>query len=201
MSGRHRHTGPGITRRALAGTVPVLGVAGAATGLALTSGAAFSPMPDSGPAQDAVVPAAAGTAPAVRTEVPGRADRAVSAVSAATDATRSQDARARAQEQRSVTAVVEQIRADARDREQTARAQGDAELDAFRDQQARQEQQQAEGYPSAPAEPGECDLSGMPRLSPFAGSDEIVNRDCGLTGARGEDRSQDPWIDGQLLDD
>lgn len=103
MSGRHRHTEPGITRRALDGTVPVLGVAGAATGLALSSGAAVSPVADPGATEDAVAPAAAqettapvvdepvapaGTSPTVRTAVPGRADQAVSAVSAATDAAR-----------------------------------------------------------------------------------------------------------------
>lgn len=215
MSGRHREGGPGITLRALAGTVPVLGVAGAATGLLLGSGAGAPEVTDGGATTDeAVAPAVARTAdettpppPSVRHEVPGRADQAVSAVAAATDAAREQGAVDRAREQRSVTAVVEDIRADARSRDAAAQQQGRSELDAFRDQQSRQqqareqEQQAAQQGDQGLGDPGQCDLSGMPRLSPFADSDEIVNRDCGMTDDLGGERSQDPWIDGQLLSD
>ncbi|MDN5916485.1 MAG: hypothetical protein L0I76_15520 [Pseudonocardia sp.] len=215
MSGRHRQGGPGITRWALAGTVPVLGVAGAAAGLVLSTGAAAPDATEDGATTDeAVAPTAAETdppPPVVRTEVPGRADQAVSAVTSATDAAREQDALAQARDQRSVTAVVEDVRADARSRDMAAQQQGRSELEAFHDQQERRqtagEQQQGDAHASSPqssgplSEPGGCDLSGLPRLSPFADSDEIVNRDCGMTGGLGRERSLDPWIDGQLLSD
>ncbi|RZT86440.1 hypothetical protein EV383_3335 [Pseudonocardia sediminis] len=215
MSGRHRQGGPSITARALAGTVPVLGAAGAATGLVLSSGAAVPPAADAGATTDeAVAPTAAETTPSVpsvRTEVPGRAEEAVSAVSAASDAAREQDALAQARDQRSVSALVEDVRADARQRDAVVQQQGRAELEAFQDQQVRRqqvlEQQQAQGEdpsstfsePSQPAEPGECDASGLPRLSPSADSDDIVGRDCRMTDDQGRERSLDSWIDGQLL--
>lgn len=209
MSGRHRQTQPGLTRRALAGAVPVLG---AATGLVLGTGVAAPQV--AGAVEDTVVPPVVeppDAPPAVdepglpRTNVPGRSDQAVSAVSAAADAARRQDALARAGEQRTVTAVAEGVRAEARERDEAARRKGLAELEAFRDDQARQErlqEQEAEvPGPDTPSEPGECDPSGMPRLGPSAGSDEIVDRDCGLTDAGDRDGSPDPWFDGPLLSD
>lgn len=207
MSGRHRQGGPGITQRALAGTVPVLGAAGAMTGLVLSSGAAAPEPPDAGPTPGrAVDPAAAGSPPPpVRTEVPGRGDQAVSAVSAATDAVREQGALARARDQRSVTAVVERTRAEASRRDAVAQQRGRAEFEQFRDRQdfergqERATSQSPDPGPSDPSAPQECDLSGLPHLGPFADSDEIVDRDCGVTDDQGRQRSQDGWIDDQLL--
>ena len=209
MSGRHRHGGPSITQRALAGTVPVLGVAGAVTGLVLSSGAAAPPPPDAAtPADDATAPTAAETtaAPSVRTAVPGRAEQAVSAVAAATDAAREQDALARSRDQRSVTAVVHEIRAEAERRDAVTRQEGRTELEAFREQQAQDRARDLPGPDGLPSSPvagsdpsADCEVSGLPHPSPFADSDEIVDRDCGMTDDRGRDPVQDSWIEGQML--
>lgn len=197
MSGRHRQTRAGVARPALAGAVPALGAAGAATGLALSSGAA-APAPA---AEQMVAPAAVAT-PAVRQDVPGRGGEAVSAVASA--AARLDSVRAVGQRQ-SVIRLVEQVRADARAREAAAARQGRAELTAFRREQAEQQErdrrhQELRPWAGAqPESPGECDLEGLPRIGSVAGADEIVNRDCGLTDEGGHERSRDPWIDGQLL--
>ena len=208
MSGRHRQAQTGMAQQALAGALPVLGVAGAATGLVLSSGAAVVP-PAAGidPVDQA---AEASAAPSIRQDVPGRGTDAVSAVSDASAALRQQAGQTQQQSQ-SVDRIVEDIRADARARDAAAVREGRAELDAFQQEQAQARQDATQPDSQAPSRSmpeqdvfstlGECDLDGLPRIGSIAGPNEIVNRDCGLTDATGQDRSQDPWIDGQLLAD
>lgn len=213
MSGRHRQPHAGVAQQAWAGAMPVLGVAGAATGLVLSSGAAAAPQAT----QPAPVgkptlvggPVSAPTppVPSVREHVPGRGGEAVTAVSDASAAVRQYTGRAQLQEQ-SVNRLVQDVRADALARDAAAARDGRAELSAFeqdqamaRQEAARQDTRLSEWSTPEQEVPSDCDRDGLPRIGSAAGSDEIVERDCGLTGTAGEEQSQDSWTDSPFFSD
>lgn len=204
MSGRHRRTQVAGVRRALAGTVPVLGLAGVVTASVGTAG-------DTGPE-------AAGNA-LVTTPIPAPSPTALEQqdlgigpdiTTVASDAARSAGQageQQREQERRSIDAIVHDVRDDAEAREAAAAQRGQQHLTAFqRDVEQQRTQEKAEKADrSRDAQPrdryeGSCMVSGLPRTGGSADSDEIVGRDCGLVDMLGSQRSSDPWIDGQLLD-
>ena len=201
MSGRHRRTHTGVTRGALVGTLPVLGAAGAATGLMLSAGAAA---PQAVPTAQASGLSDAGPAPAppIRKDLPGGGAQAAAAAAEASAAARQQTDRDRAQEQQSLNQIVEQIRADARAREAAAVRDGRSELTSFREQQARAEQramavqqQRDQQYQDDRSGQGECEVE-VSHPGSAAHADDIVDRDCGITVERGSGS----WVGGQLAD-
>jgi len=204
MSGRHRRTQATVTRRALAGTVPVLGLAGVVTAAVGTGGD--------------TTPEATGTA-LVTTPIPAPSPTALEQqdlgvgpdiTTVASDAARAAGQAAeqqREQERRSIDAIVLDVRDDAQAREAAAAQQGRQHLTAFQRgvEQQRTQEQAEKSDRSRDAQPRDrdqesCMSSGFPRMGGSAESDEIVGRDCGLVDLLGSQRSSDPWIDGQLLD-
>lgn len=204
MSGRHRSTQMTGARRALAGTVPVLGLAGVVT-------AAVGSVPDT-------TPEAAGTA-LVTTPIPapnpvsldqpdlGVGPDVTTIASDASKAAGQAGAREREQERQSIEALVQDVRYDAKARDAAADRQGRQQLDAFEQdaeqlrkadaKRAENQNKRADGVAHGRSS---CSWSGFPQMG--GGStdgDQIVNRDCGLMDLFGKQRSSDPWIDGQLL--
>lgn len=213
MSGRHRQPHTGVAQLAWAGAMPVLGVAGAATGLVLSSGAATAPQAtQTAPAEEPTlagesVSAPTPPVPSVREHVPGRGGEAVTAVSDASDAVRQYTGRAQLQEQ-SVNRLVQDVRADAQARDAAAARDGRAELSAFEQEQekarqeaAEQDARQSEWSSPEQGAPSDCDRDGLPRIGSAAGSDDIVERDCGLTRTTGDEHFRDSWMDSPFLSD
>lgn len=207
MNGRHRRTRTTGARRALAGTVPVLGLAGVVT-------AAVGSTPDT-------TPEASGSA-LVTTPIPAPSPAALDqpdlgvgpdVTNVASDASRAAGQageRQREQERRSIHALVNDVRGDAEARDAAADRQGRQQLNAFEqdvDQLRKADQKQAERKhedlrtdDSDTVQHGRsCSWSGIPQMGGSTDGDEIVGRDCGLLDMFGSERSSDPWIDGQLL--
>ncbi len=198
MSGRHRRTQTTGARRALAGTVPVLGLAGVVTA--------------AGASTTDTAPEAVGTA-LVTTPIPapgpvgldqpdlGVGPDVTTVAADASTAAGQAGAQQRERERRSIDALVMDVRDDARARAAATDQQGRRQLDAFRqdvDQLRRAEQKPADGGHAD--RPGRsCSWSSFPMAGGSTDGDEIVGRDCGLVDLFGKQRSSDPWIDGQLL--
>lgn len=207
MTGRHRQTQMTGARRALAGAVPVLGLAGVVT-------AAVGSTPDT-------TPEASGTA-LVTTPIPAPSPTALDqpdlgvgpdVTTVASDASRAAGQageRQREQERRSIDALVNDVRIDARARDAAADRQGRQQLTAFErdvEQLRKADQKRADRSYDEPRTDDRdtvrhgrsCSWSGFPQMGGSTDGDEIVGRDCGLLDMFGERRSSDPWIDGQLL--
>lgn len=207
MTGRHRQMQTTGARRALAGAVPVLGMAGIVT-------AAVGSAPDT-------TPAASGTA-LVTTPIPAPSPTALDqpdlgvgpdVTTVAADASRAAGQageRQREQERRSIEALVTDVRVDAKARDAAADREGREQLDAFeRDVERLRAAGDTQHADRTRAEPNSDDGDAVRHGRscswadfPMGGStdgDEIVGRDCGLLDMFGEQRSSDPWIDGQLL--
>ena len=197
MSGRHRRTQLPGTKRALAGTVPVLGLAGMVTAVA-------------GTATD-TAPEASGTATVDRTTTaatPVGVDQPDLGIgpditTVAADAARAAgraDEQQREQERQSITAIVDDVQDDARARDAAAAEQGRQQVDTFRQAQEQREKDEQKSESPAPRDDEQsCTLAGLPLMGGSADPDEIVGRDCGLVDLLGKQRSSDPWLDGQLL--
>jgi hypothetical protein len=204
MSGRHRQTPATGARRTLAGTVPVLGLAGVVTA-GLGSGL------DS-------TPEAAGTA-LVTTPIPapnpvaldqpdlGAGPDVTTVASDASKAAGQAGEQQREQERRSIDAIVDDVQDDARARDAAADQQGRRQLEAFQQDAEKakkdEDKKRADESDGSDESDGDsmrsCTLSGYPHMSGPTDGDEIVDRDCGMLDMFGGQRSSDPWIDGQLL--
>lgn len=195
MSGRHRHAGCTPARRALRSTVPLVGGAGLVTGLlagVAPEQATPVAMATPGPPPTAQGPGAGGV-----DSLPGRGEAVIDVVAGAQDAVQAeQTADARAAQR--VTTVAEELRDQAAERAEQARADGDAELAAYlQEEEQRQQRAAAASRPVVPApdddpvsDPGvECTSTDMLRLGPLsvAGPDDP---ECGV----------DPWVAGQVED-
>lgn len=209
MSGRHRRAQVTGARRALAGTVPVLGLAGVVTAAVGSSGdttqaagTALVTTPIPAPSPVGLEQPDLGIGPDVTTV----ADDASKAAGQA-------GARQREQERRAVDALVADVRGDARARDAAADRQGREQLNAFHQDvdQLRADQERADAQRGHDGDHGghsdhgddgtgrSCSWSDFPQMGGSTDGDEIVGRDCGLLDMFGEQRSSDPWIDGQLL--
>ncbi|MEV1290893.1 hypothetical protein [Pseudonocardia sp. NPDC049635] len=220
MTGRHRRT-PTPTTRALLGTVPLLGGAGMAAGLLAGAAPEGTPAPApvvaalpvaEAPATALPVPEAGATALPVTGvgatapvgvasgpgPVPGGGEILMDAVAGARDAAQARQA-ADAREAAEVSTVAEQLRVQAEERAEQARAAGDAELAAYHEAQAEQQRSAGSSRQVVPApldsgalaaDPGAtCTSSDLLRLGPVA-----------LAGPDDPDCRLDPWIAGQLED-
>ncbi|MBC3192016.1 hypothetical protein H7X46_13165 [Pseudonocardia sp. C8] len=211
MTGRHRHTRTTPARRALLAAVPLIGGAGVVT--VLLAGA----IPDTaGPAVPATVtlPGAV-TAPGTFASgpLPGRGEATMDAVAGARDAVRAHEtagARAAAR----VSTVAEELRRQAADRAERARAAGDAELAAYLDEEAaRQERAAAPSRPvvHAPRSPdphGPAPDGPAPRSPTDDRPAPEPGEDCRATDllrlgpltVAGEGCDDAPWVTGQVRD-
>lgn len=196
MSGRHRPAGCTPARRALRSTVPLVGGAGLVTGL--LAGAAPEPAtPVAMATPEPPPPTAAGPGAGGVDSLPGRGEAVIDVVSGAQDAIQAeQTADARAAQR--VTTVAEELRAQATERAEQARADGDAELAAYLQEEAqRQERAAASSRPVVPApdedsvaDPGvECTSTDMLRLGPLS-----------VAGPDDPECEVDPWVAGQVED-
>lgn len=194
MTGRHRRA-HGTARRALLGTVPLVGTAGVATGL-LTGMA-----PGDGRAADPAAPgavASTATEPAVTRTVPGKGETALDAVGGARDAVVARRSRGEASETR-VSTVAEELRSQAAERAGQARAAGDAELAGYHEQEAeRQERARSTSRPVVPA-PDRIDSGDGPGVE--CTSDDLLELGPLTMTGPGSDCGPDPWIAEQLDED
>lgn len=206
MSGRHRRTQVAGARRVLAGTVPVLGIAGVVT-------ASVSTADDTTPEADGTAlvttPIPASSPTALEQQDLGIGPDITTVASDAAGAAGQAGEQRREQERRSIDAIVHDVRDAAKAREAAAAQRGRQHLTAFQRDVEQQRMQEKAGKTekadrSRDAQPrdryeGSCMVSGFPRTGGSADSDEIVGRDCGLVDLLGSQRSSDPWIDGPLL--
>lgn len=193
MSGRHRRACTTPARRALLGTVPLIGGAGIMTGL--LTGATPEPAPVAVAAAEPP-PTAPGPGTAWDDSVPGRGETAIDVVAGARDAVQarqSADARAAVQ----VSTVAQELREQAAERAEQARADGDAALAAYhREEAERQERASVSSRPVVPADddpvtdPGEqCTSTDLFRLGPLA-----------VAGPDDPECEMDPWVADQMQD-
>ncbi|ANY09175.1 hypothetical protein [Pseudonocardia sp. HH130630-07] len=176
-------------RRALLGTVPLVGGAGLVTGV-LTG---VAPEPET---TETVLPVAAPTAAdaveaVAATGIPGRGEQAMEVVAGARDAARAREDTGERSADR-VSTVARELRATAEERAAEARAEGDAALAAHLSQEAdRQDLVEPGSRPvlaDATADPGvECTSGDLLQLGPLtvAGPDDP---ECDV----------DPWVADQV---
>lgn len=205
MSGRHRQTPVTGARRTLAGTVPVLGLAGVVTaGL----GSGLSSTPEASGTALVTTPIPAPNPVSLDQPDLGLGPDVTTVASDASKAAGQAGEQQREQERRSIHAIVDDVRDDARARDAAADQQGRQQLDAFQQQQEKLKKadhdraQADERYNPDEPDGGSgraCTFSGYPQMGGSTDGDEIVGRDCGLLDMFGGERSSDPWIDGQLL--
>ncbi|MBP2368257.1 hypothetical protein JOF36_003953 [Pseudonocardia parietis] len=193
MSGRHRRAVTTPARRALLGTVPVVGAAGVLTGV--LGGAAPEPAaPVAVASTEPTPPTAPGPGTAWDDSVPGHGEAVIDVVAGAQDAVQArQRVDARAAER--VSTVAGELRDQAAERAEQARADGDAELAAYlREEAQRQEHAAASSRPVVPADedpvtdPGEtCTSTDLLRLGPLA-----------VAGPDDPQCETDPWVADQM---
>jgi hypothetical protein len=207
MSGRHRRTQVTGARRALAGTVPVLGLAGVVTA---GVGSAGDSVPEASGSTLVTTPIPAPAPVALEQQDLGIGPDITTVASDAARAAGQAGEQQREQERRSIDALVADVRGDAQAREAAAAQQGQQQLVAFQREVEKQKQKDRQDVDRSHEAPGHddgyddryegsCTPSGWPRMGGSEHSDEIVGRDCGLVDLMGMQRSSDSWIDGQLL--
>ena len=201
MSGRHRRTRTTRARRALAGAVPVLGLAGVVTAAAGSTAETAQEATGS-----ALVTTPIPAAHPVGLEQPdlGVGPDVTTVAADASTAAGEAEAQQRERERRSIDALVADVRDDAHARDAAADRQGREQLAGFRqdvDHRREADQKRADDRRRHDEEPSgqPCVLSGLPQTGGSNDGDEIVGRDCGMLDLFGSQRSADPWIDGQLL--
>ncbi len=211
MSGRHRRTQITGARRALAGTVPALGLAGVVAAAAGSSADTTPEASGSAPVEASTPVPAPVTPVALDQEDLGIGPDITTVASDAARAAGQAGEQQRVREQQSIAAVVDGLQDDARYRELAATQEGRNQIGQFQQQaeqlrKAEDEKRSAEHRSDDDHGSGEddrygdsCTMSAMPHMGHSADSDEIVDRDCGLVDLMGKQRSSDSWIDGQLL--
>jgi len=209
MSGRHRRTQITGARRALAGTVPALGLAGVVAAAVGSSADTTPEASGSAPIEGSTpIPAPV----ALDQEDLGIGPDITTVASDAARAAGQAGEQQRVREQQSIAAVVDGLQDDARYRELAATQEGRDQIGRFQQQaaqlrKAEDEKRSADHRSYDEHGSGDddryggdsCTMSAMPHMGDSADSDEIVDRDCGLVDLMGKQRSSDSWIDGQLL--
>lgn len=196
MTGRHRTARFTPARRALLGTVPIVGTAGVAATSLLTG-----MTPGGGDGAEPTLPgttAVAAPGSTVTRTLPGMGETAMDAVGGARGAAAARQTAGEVSERR-VSTVAEELRDQAAERAQRARGAGNAELVDYHQQEAqRQEQARSTSRPvvmhdNRPSrvdpDPGAaCTSEDLLQLGPLQMSGQSSG--CGL----------DPWIEDQLRD-
>lgn len=133
MSGRHRRAGTTAARGALLGTLPLVGGAGVVSGL--LTGATPQAQSDPAPAEPAPVATTADAGATADRTLPGMGEQAIDAVGGARDAAAARESAGQASAVH-VSTVAEQLRSQAAERAEQARASGDLELAEYHQQEA-----------------------------------------------------------------
>lgn len=201
MSGRHRQDRITPARRALLGTVPLVGGAGVVGGV-LVGAPPQAEAP--APAADST-PVASGVEPTASVTVPGRGETAMDAVAGARDAATAEQSDADVDTVLRVSTVAQELREQAEVRAERARAAGDAELAAFhRDQAQAQERAERTSRPVVGTEPEPGpDVSGLPDTDPgdtCTSADLLRLGPLTVAGPDDPECEVDPWVADQLAE-